>query len=52
MSMCFKSRALGTSLAIQWLRLLSSNAGDKVQFLVRELRIDIMQGAAKKFLKE
>ena len=36
------------SLAVQWLRLHVSNAGVQVQFLVRELRSDMLCSAAKK----
>ena len=38
---------LGTSLAVQWLRLCASNAGAWVQFLVQELRSHMSQSLAQ-----
>ena len=44
----FKSDDLGTSLAIQWLRLHASTTGGMVGSLVRELRSRMPRGAAIK----
>lgn len=38
----------GTSLTVQWMRLLTSKAGAQVQFLVRELRFQMPCSIAKK----
>ena len=35
---CFENDSCETSLAVQWLRLCTSNAGAQVQTLIRELR--------------
>ena len=48
----FKVGNLRTSLAVQWLQLNTSNAGEWVQSLVRELRSHIPHNVAKNFSKE
>ena len=47
-----KKGLMGTSLAVQWLRLCASNAGAEVQSLVGKLRSHMPCGAAKKNKKE
>ena len=42
-----KTAARGLSLAVQWLRLHTCNAGAQVQSLVRELRSHMSRGTAK-----
>ena len=41
-------KGLGTSLAVQWLRIHASTAGARVRSLVTELRVHMPRGAAKK----
>ena len=42
-----KTAARGLSLAVQWLRLHTCNAGAQVRSLVRELRSHMPRGTAK-----
>ena len=42
-----KTAARGLSLAVQWLRLHTWNAGAQVRSLVRELRSHMSRGTAK-----
>jgi len=47
----YQKEAIGTTLAVQWLRFQASNAGAWVQSLIRELRSRVSHDQKAKNIK-